>query len=718
MEQKNFFLKTAIVLAFAFAWMNLAQVLFPQFFPQKKNAPQPAPAAAQPAEDPAAADPGGQPDRAERPLHAATDEETGADDSAAEPPAALEQHPHRIVELGSLQPDSAYFLKVTLTTAGAAIESVELNDPRYSAITNRKQPLKVVGNNPHTDLQTLETSIQQIDAQLQEYGTSLAEVDWEIVPDSQTENEVTFRYRAPDGTLEVRKHFHLNVGDPENRDGDPLGYQLQFDLHVLNLSQQPQNVVYKLQGPVGLPLEDEENSRTYIEVKAGTLEDPGAPQSVSVVTQTAGEIVKQAGKAEAGDPAAVQTWKSPLKYVGVDVQYFAALILPQGHQLQSRYFSEARPVLVRRNPQNEQWSDVSVQLTSETAQIQPGQSLDHSFQVFFGPKRSDLLEPLSAEGVQNFGWFAFISRGMLAVLNFFHHTLLAPYGIAIIMLTVVVRACMFPISRKMAQNQQRMKELQPKMQEIRNKYKDDQEKMAQAYREFMAKNNFNPLAGCLPMFLQLPIFFGLYQALYNSVDLRMARFLWIDNLAAPDQLFAFGFRLPLLGWTHFNLLPLITVVLFVLQQKMFMPPPTSEEQEMQYKMMNFFTIIIGFMFYRVPSGLCVYFIASSLWGIAERKLLVWTGATSPDEKKPAAIESGPGADDSGSGRKNRSSRRGGDGEAGTASPETSAKPPGLLQRLVEAADQAKNASSSPSVPRGETRSDKRDRRGRKTKPRR
>ena len=608
----------------------------------------------------------------------AVDPRLAADPEAPPPTDELVEHPHQSVELGSREPDSGYFALVTINSAGAAIESFELNDPRYTPIGDRTQSLKIVGNNPNTELQTLQTSIKQIDDQLKRFGTSLARVDWEIVPDSRTENGVAFRYRAPDGSIEVRKHFWLNAGDPAARDTDSLGYQLDFELVIENLGPQTQDVVYTLQGPVGLPLEDEDNSRTFIEIKAGTLEDPSDPQSVSNVKQTAASVAEQAEEAAMGDPAAVETWKSPLRYVGVDVQYFAALILPQGNQFESRYFSEARPVLVSKNPKKDTWSDVSVLLTSETVPLEPHKSLDHRFRLFFGPKRSDLLDPLDARGVQNFGWFAVISRGMLAVLNFFHDTLLAPYGLAIIMLTVVVRACMFPISRKMAQNQMRMKELQPKMQAIREKYKDDQEKMAKEYREFMAKNGFNPLAGCLPMFLQLPIFIGLYQALYNSVDLRMAKFLWVDNLAAPDQLFAFGFALPIVGWTHFNVLPLITVVLFVVQQKMFMPPPTSQEQEMQYKMMNFFTIFIGFMFYRVPAGLCVYFIASSLWGICERKLLALTDGTGEEESPDDA------------------SAKGGDRDRGGRSSEpddSEPKPPGFLQRLVEAADQAKNPTN-------------------------
>jgi YidC/Oxa1 family membrane protein insertase len=131
----------------------------------------------------------------------------------------------------------------------------------------------------------------------------------------------------------------------------------------------------------------------------------------------------------------------------------------------------------------------------------------------------------------------------------------------------------------------------------------------------------------------LPIFIGLYSALSHAVDLRAAQFLWVKNLAAPDQLFQWpgGFRLPFLGH-YFNLLPLVTVGLFLVQQKMFMPAPDpdDEQAQMQHKVMNFMMIFMGFLFYHVPAGLCVYFIASSLWGMGERKLLDYGKAKTED----------------------------------------------------------------------------------------
>jgi YidC/Oxa1 family membrane protein insertase len=188
------------------------------------------------------------------------------------------------------------------------------------------------------------------------------------------------------------------------------------------------------------------------------------------------------------------------------------------------------------------------------------------------------------------------------------------------LLTVLVRSCMFPISKKQAMNAKRMKEMQPRLAELKAKYPDDKQKFAEEQMKLFAEHSFNPLSGCLPVLMQLPIFIGLYQALSSSVDLRRAPFLWFDNLAAPDALFMLPFKMPFLGH-EFNLLPIITTSLFLFQQKMLMPPPTDEQTRMQAKVFFWMTLMMGFMFYHVPAGLCVYFIASSVWSMGERKLL-------------------------------------------------------------------------------------------------
>jgi YidC/Oxa1 family membrane protein insertase len=207
------------------------------------------------------------------------------------------------------------------------------------------------------------------------------------------------------------------------------------------------------------------------------------------------------------------------------------------------------------------------------------------------------------------------------------------YGIAIILLTVIVRTCMIPISLKQARSAAKMQELAPEIQKIKDKFPDDPMKQHAAVQELYKKHDFNMFGGCLPVFIQLPIFIGLYRCLSVDIDLRNAALIpgldWSSDLAGPDKLFRWDSWMPAFiadeadGWLgpFFNVFPLITVALFLVQQKMFTPPATDEQTKMQQQMMTYMTVFMGVMFYKVPAGLCIYFITSSLWGIAERKLL-------------------------------------------------------------------------------------------------
>jgi YidC/Oxa1 family membrane protein insertase len=253
--------------------------------------------------------------------------------------------------------------------------------------------------------------------------------------------------------------------------------------------------------------------------------------------------------------------------------------------------------------------------------------------------------------------FAAVARAMLAVLHFFY-AMVGNYGIAIVMLTVLVRGAMFPISFKQTQNMARMQALKPEMDRISEKYKGDMQKRSQAIQELYRKHNINPLGGCLPVFLQLPIFIGLYRALMVDVELRLSPLFsetirWCSNLAAPDMFLNWSGVMPefvnngigIFGLgPYLNILPLVTVALFLVTQKMAMPPAETEQAIMQQKMMKWMTIFMGLLFYKVASGLCLYFIASSLWGIAERKMLGKSSTSptgSPEAKGAAVVRQSP-----------------------------------------------------------------------------
>jgi YidC/Oxa1 family membrane protein insertase len=557
-------------------------------------------------------------------------------DAAAQPAQELEQFDTQVVTLGSRDPKSGYALWVDLTSVGASVVKASLNDPRYIVETEppKGQPrdqLSVVGNHvpdvaavrPLDATRkplTLDLDLKAVDDALAGLNpkASLRSVNWSVVeteadPDSPgVTSAVTFARQA--GGIEVRKSFRLNrlsseeLADSHSVDLLSAPYELVVTIEIRNLTDTDRSLQYELQGPVGVALENVENARKFRDLKAGFL----AEGSLSTTSLTSAKLVK------AAESDSVEEWTRPIRYIGVDVQYFAALIMPGGNQNESPYYSRVVPEVVGKAEKTER-SDVSFRMVSQDIELPPRGDVLHELTVYLGPKRTELLVPYEADGVIDHGWFAAIANTMEFLVNKFH-SWGAPYGIAIIMLTIIVRGFMFPISKKQALSAKRMKDLQPQLTELREKYKEDRQALAKAQMDLYRKANFNPLAGCLPVLLQLPIFIGLYRALSNSVDLRMAPFLWFDNLAAPDNLFTMSFTLPFIG-NSFNLLPLITMALFWVQQKMFMPPATTPEMEMQQKMMSYMMIFFGFLFYHVPAGLCVYFIASSAWGMSERKLL-------------------------------------------------------------------------------------------------
>jgi YidC/Oxa1 family membrane protein insertase len=195
--------------------------------------------------------------------------------------------------------------------------------------------------------------------------------------------------------------------------------------------------------------------------------------------------------------------------------------------------------------------------------------------------------------------------------------------------------------------------LQPEIKRIADKYKNDPQQRMKAQQELFKKHNYNPFSGCLPIFIQLPIFVGLFNSLRVDVVLRQAPLLtekirWASDLSAPDMFWFWQPYLPSFlagsdGWLgpFLNLLPLVTIVLFLVQQKMFMPPPTDEQSAMQQKMMKYMMIFMGFMIFKVPAGLCVYFITSSIWSIVERLVLPKAKPAEPVAQAVLNVESRP-----------------------------------------------------------------------------
>jgi YidC/Oxa1 family membrane protein insertase len=519
-----------------------------------------------------------------------------------------------------------------------------------------------------------------LDAELQ--GVKLRTANWEGKQvDADT---VEFTRTLPDLQLEIVKRFKIAKLDKANPNKPYYHLTLEVELH--NTGDATRTVAYQLDGPTGLPTEGwwytSRPGRSWggVGVRDTAEMLQGRDPALISPMQTA------AGKLD--PPYRSEDADALLVYSGVDAQYFACALLPTPYKDREPWLAQIKPIVVGRFTPDVHYqtlTDVSCRLVSVPETLKPGATLTHAYTVFAGPKQPNLLAAYPLEGDPNnnlgelvyYGWpvWAIFARLLTAVLHVLY-SIVGNYGLAIILLTVVVRGCMYPISRKQAVNAQKMQELKPEMDRINEKYKGKAEEKTKAMQELWKKHNHNPMSGCLPALIQMPVFFGLYRALWVDVELRQAPLFgsaihWCSNLAAPDMLwywkdapfipqFLSGYRgMGSLG-PYFNLLPIFTVVLFILQQQMFMPPATDDSSKTQQKFMKYMVILIGYMYYNVTSGLLLYIIVSSAWGIAERKLLPSSKAKPATAAATPAVRAKPSADTgNGAARRQRKKQRGG-----------------------------------------------------------
>jgi YidC/Oxa1 family membrane protein insertase len=254
--------------------------------------------------------------------------------------------------------------------------------------------------------------------------------------------------------------------------------------------------------------------------------------------------------------------------------------------------------------------------TAETQLLFPLTSapVEHRLDVYIGPKDVDALEGVghSLARAVNLGWFDFIALPMLHLLKFLDG-FTGNYGIAIILLTVGIKVLFIPLTQRSFRSMREMQKLQPQMAKIRERFKDDSEQMNKEIMELYRRHKVNPLGGCLPMVLQIPVFIGLYQALLNSVELRHAPFmLWINDLSAPDRLGSL--QLPFVQHPGIPVLTLLMGVSMFVQQWM---TPTAGDPTQQ-KAMMIMPLMFTFMFVNFPSGLALYWLVNNLLTIAQQ----------------------------------------------------------------------------------------------------
>ncbi|MEJ2057247.1 MAG: membrane protein insertase YidC, partial [Desulfofustis sp.] len=259
---------------------------------------------------------------------------------------------------------------------------------------------------------------------------------------------------------------------------------------------------------------------------------------------------------------------------------------------------------------------VSIDLLSPLETLDPEASKTYEYSLFYGPKKLTLLNEVGYNlgKIVNFGWFDIIAKPMLYLLNWFY-SVVHNYGIAIILVTVILKAIFWPITQKGLKSMKNMQKLQPKVVKLKEKYKNDPTRMNQEMMALYKTYKVNPLGGCLPMVLQIPVFFSLYRVLLQAIELRHAPFmLWINDLSAPDRLYL-GFDIPYLGG-----LPVLTLLMgasMFLQQKM---TPTTADPT-QAKIMMFLPLIFTVMFVNFASGLVLYWFINNLLSILQQYLI-------------------------------------------------------------------------------------------------
>jgi YidC/Oxa1 family membrane protein insertase len=232
------------------------------------------------------------------------------------------------------------------------------------------------------------------------------------------------------------------------------------------------------------------------------------------------------------------------------------------------------------------------------------------FLVYFGPNQYSTVVKL---GVQleravdlGFNWIRPFSILLLRLMVWLHG-LLPNYGVTIILLATLVRLVLHPLNMMGIKSMRAMQKLQPEMEKIKEKYKNDPQAMNTATMALYRENKVNPAGGCLPMLLQLPLFFALYSVLWNAIELRQAPFVaWIQDLSAPDKLFALPGTLPLIGGFPLRLLPLLMAGSGFVTQRM---TPTPPSQASSMYMMN---VVMVVFFYNMPSGLVLYWTVMNL----------------------------------------------------------------------------------------------------------
>lgn len=465
-----------------------------------------------------------------------------------------------------------------LTTRGAGIKSWRLKD----YVVADKGPVDIIAPLPPGAAPSL--------AAWGYAGLPAAEA---FVPDktslrlsAKDEAAITFSRRDPSGLkTEKRLRFH----------GE--GYTVDVEVRLRNEGTQDMVVDPKVVWGPGFHESREKDKeaaqrRPTIWLNSGRIEDD--PKDLK--------------------PGALKVHEGKVSWTALHDTYFAAALIPET-QGASAFVAVAED------------GQALTGLKGASGTLRPGEEMVFRAKVYGGPKDIDQLAAAAPnlDRLVDMGWFLFsslsiidygLARPALYLLRFLRG-ITGNYGLAIILLTIILKAALFPLTQKSLKSMQAMQALQPKIQAIKEKYKNNPQKRNQEMADLMRRHNVSGAAGCLPMLAQMPIFIGLYNALSSAIELWQARFLWVKDLSAPEH-GLFAATIPFLGHTEVRILPLLMGATQFLQMKM---SPTSADPAQAAVMTYMMPVFMTFIFYGFPSGLVLYWLCFNVLQIAQQYLL-------------------------------------------------------------------------------------------------
>jgi YidC/Oxa1 family membrane protein insertase len=556
----------------------------------------------------------------------------------------------RPVRIGSdAADDPTWPMQLSLDPLGASVNSVTLN--AFKRSEDFKRPVKdrrlYEFEQPYSgrpDSQPLATRSLTINGQ----SVSLDGLPWTL--ESLDDGTGSARHATYSLTisnngspaLKVTKTFTIvPKTDPSK------GYEVGVDYALENLSDQPLSVKAYFNGPTMPPRESSRPPDR--QVIAGYRDD--SVRDIEVVTHPVESFRKD-------NPTIDLTHTDkgkPAGWAGASSVYFSALVLPtrpgSNGAEPGDFIAKVTATQADITNENIEPEDRDVLMAFETTDVKvaPHKSASLPMSVYLGPRWREVLDQgpytqfprhydaslVVKTGFCSFCTFDWLIVGLVWLLKVFHFAL-RDWGLSIIALVCIVRLILHPITKRSQIQMLKMGKMGPELEKLKKKYGDDKEEFAKAQMKLMKEQGMGPLLGCLPMFLQTPIWIALYSALQTTFELRQAPFLWgftwIKDLAKPDYLIHFGHSVPvpILGqlWPHtwhfdgVNILPILLAVVFYGQQKLQpKPAAVTPEQQQQQKMMQWMTLLFPLFLYSGPSGLNLYILTSSSIGIMESKII-------------------------------------------------------------------------------------------------